>query len=399
MRIDSAGVTPTELAVYKTALENVFRAAFGEDLVLASETPQGQLIGIMALSLAEVDEVAVAVANGLSLQHASGLQLDALGSLLGLRRIGQERSTVTVTVTGTAGTIIEAGALARTAAGDQFALDNRIVIPSGGSISAGMRSVDYGPIVAAAGALSMIVTVVSGWTGITNAAAATPGRNAETGPEYRARMAFELARNSRDGLEAIRGRVLSVEGVTRALVVENATASTVTVQGFDIAARSIFVVAEGGTDADVAAAIFAAKPAGIGTSGSTTVAVEHARSRETDVDFERVVLEPIAVSLETVPGPDFPAGGISLIRDRCAAWVAGTFEAIAGNFDRGGLGIGEDIDTQRLFTAVQSVPGHTVDFSTYSVTLAGGGTLPTSLALNKRYTLAVTDVAITILTP
>ena len=394
MQIDASGVSPTELAVYKTEFEDIFRSALGEDLVLDSETPQGQLIGVLAVALAEIDEVAVAVANGLSLYQAIGLQQDALGSLLSIDRIRRERSTVTVTISGTSGTVIDAGSLARTAAGDQFALDIQIVIPSGGSISAGMRSVEYGPIPAAAAALTEIVTVVSGWTGVTNAAAATPGRNAETNFEYRNRYPVELAVNARDGLEAIRARTRAVEGVSRVLAVENSDTSAVTIQGIDIDAGSILVVAEGGTDANVAAAIFAAKPAGIPTVGDMDVDVPHARGQITTVSFRRAVSEAIKVeaSIDVLAG--FPAGGITLMKERCAAWIDGTFEALPGQFDLGGLDIGDDLDTNRILTPLQSVPGHKI--TSYDVLLVNGDPLPASLQLDKRYTLDADNVAITV---
>ena len=398
MQIDRTGVTPSDLAAYKTYLQEIFRAALGDDLILDDETPQGQLIGLLALGNAEADEVAVAEANGLSLDQAIGFQLDAHGSVLNIRRIRGTRSTVSVTLTGTNGTIIEEGALAKTTQDAVFALDERVVIPSSGSVTATMRARDYGPVAAPAGSLTQIVTVVSGWTSITNATAATPGRHAETDLEYVKRYREEIAVNATGTMEAIEARVRAVEGVTDVRVEENDGATSTTVRSIAIAARSVVVVVEGGADADVARAILAAKPAGIATVGTTSVTLDRPRGPDKTINFYRVVDEPIALTVNsTIDINAFPSNGIALIRERCIAWFAGTFQALAGQFDRGGLGIGEDLDTNRLLTPIQSVPGHKV--TTYPVTLSNGiAPLPTTLALNKRYTLAAANIIINLTT-
>ena len=396
MRIDETGITPTELTDYRTQLQNVFKDALGDDLVVDDETPQGQIIGIMALVLTQVDEVAVAVASGLSLGQATGFQIDSLGSLLDIRRIEGERSTVGVTLTGTVGTVIDAGARAKTTAGDEFSLVSQAVIPASGSVAGEMRAVEFGPTTVAVGALTEIITVVSGWTAITNAAAASLGRLAENGNEYRTRYSLELARNAVNTLEAVRSRVLAVEGVTVARVEENTTSTAITVQSVSIAARSIMAVVEGGTDEEVASAIFGAKPAGIATAGSTSADVDHAQGQTTSVSFERVTLDPLAITIEITINSFFPGGAISLMKERCVQWINGELDALPGQFDLGGLGIGDSLDERRLLTPIQSVPGHTV--TALSVTLENGGALPAIQELNKRFTLDADDITITVTT-
>ena len=96
-RLTEAGIEPTDLTGYVTRLEEAFRVALGEDLSLAPETPQGQLIGVLAIVFAELDEVLVHVVGGLNVRQASLRQLDDYGSLVDLRRIAGERTTVTAT--------------------------------------------------------------------------------------------------------------------------------------------------------------------------------------------------------------------------------------------------------------------------------------------------------------
>lgn len=393
--VTATGVAARSLASYVQQLQTAFRDALGEDLDVAAESPQGQLIASFALILAEQDEALVGVSNGLSLSRALGTQLDDLGSMLGIDRLLATYSTVTATLTGTAATIVPAGSRARTSAGVVFALVNDATIGAGGSVMATMRATETGPVEAAAGALTEIVDLVAGWAGVTNAAAASVGRNAETDTAYRGRYHRHVARNARSSADAILAAVLDVDGVTGAILRENSTSAAVNVQGVSIDARSFLVVVEGGSDADVAAAIARSKPVGVIMSGTETVSVPHSSgSHSVDVKFSRVTRVPLAITIDTTIGPRFPGGGIGQIIERVVDWAAGEWSSGTGDFDTSGLGIGEQIDTNRLLAPILSVPGHTL-----ATVTAMRNTNPLSavgtVGLTERLTIAAADVTVT----
>ena len=346
-RVTREGIAPTSLQGYVDALGAAFRTALGEDLDMAPETPQGQIVGALALTLTQADEALIGVANGQSVSRALGIQLDDLGSLLGIERLPATRSTVVVTLIGRVGVSIPAGSRARTALGDMFELIQEATIPGSGSVSAAMRSVEEGPIPAAAGALDRMVDLVPGWESVTNPAPAVLGSTVESDEEYRARYGRLTARNARGSLEAILAAVLDVEGVTDALIRENATDSEVMVQGKAIGGHSICVVAEGGTDADVAAAIARSKPAGTGISGDTSIDLPHPGGWTVPIEFSRVSAVPIRIRMELTLESNFPSDGTVRIIRQVLGHVAG-------------LTIAEHLETQRLLADVLSVPGHTV---------------------------------------
>ena len=260
-RVTAQGIEPTTLQGYIEALEAAFRSALGQDLDLAPETPQSQLIGTLALTLTEMDEALVAVANGTSRNRALGAQLDDLGSLLGVER--------------------------------------------------------------------------------------SPG---ETDDEYRARYGRLTMRTARGSTEAILAAVLDVEGVNDALIRENATSAAVTERSKVIGAHSVCVVADGGTDVDVAAAIARAKPGGTGTSGETSIEVAHAGGWAAPIAFSRVSEVPIRIKMALTLDPNFPSDGTSRIVRQVLGHVAG-------------LSIAEHLNTQRLLADLLSVPGHTVSLA------------------------------------
>ena len=258
-RVTAQGIEPTTLQGYIDALEAGFRSALGQDIDLAPETPAGQLVGTLALTLTETDEALVAVGNGMSRSRALGIQLDDLGSLLGIPRL-----------------------------------------------------------------------------------------EGEADDEYRARYARLVARNARGSAEAILASVLSVEGVTDALIRENATAAEVTEQGKTIGAHSICLVVDGGTDEAVAAAIARSKPVGTGTTGETSVDVPHAGGWSVPIQLSRVTPVPIKVKLALTLMAGFPSDGTS----RIVMQVLDHVKVLTP---------GERLTAQRLLADVLLVPGHTVN--------------------------------------
>ena len=389
------GITPTTLPQYVGRLQAVFRTAFGPDLDLAPETPPGQLVGLLAELLVEQDEALVAVANGPSLSRAMGSQLDDLGSLLGVARRAQTHSNVAVTLTGAGGTVVREGARARTVGGDDFALTAAVAIGADGTATGIMRAVETGPIAVPAGELTQIVDLIVGWTGVTNPADATPGRDVETDVAYRARYRREVARNSRGGLESIRSSVWAVPGVADVVVRENATDAPVVDRGKTIAPHAICVVVDGtAAPQAIADAIYHAKPPGVDTAGDSTANVITAAG-EIPIRYSSVAAVPLSITVDTLLLSHFPADGIAQIKTRVADWFAGRWQSGRDDFDTSGVGIGESLDAIRLLSPIQSVPGHEVNWikaTRQSDESEGGETL-----LTERLTVAATDVDINIL--
>ena len=287
-RVTAQGIEPTTLQGYIEALEAAFRSALGQDLDLAPETPAGQLVGTLALTLTEADEALVAVGNGMSRSRALGVQLDDLGSLLGIPRL-----------------------------------------------------------------------------------------EGETDDEYRARYGRLVARNAKGSAEAILAAVLSVEGVTDALIRENATAAEVAEQGKTIGAHSICLVVDGGTDEAVAAAIARSKPVGAGTIGETSVDVAHAGGWSVSIRLSRVTPVPIKVKLALTLMAGFPSDGTS----RIVMQVLGHVKVLTP---------GEHLTAQRLLADGLLVPGHTVNLGVgrkAGTVLRGTGTVADLVNFHGRATV------------
>ena len=389
------GLVPTGLTRILAQAEQIFRDAFGEDLVLAEETPQGQLSGSLALKITEYEEFLVYVAAGMNIYTSDGKQIDDYASLLrNLRRVAR-KSVVEVTLGGTAGTVIEAGSRARTTTNSVFALDEDATIGTSGLVTAEMQSLEYGPVTAAVGALSVILDPVTGWDTITNAAAATLGRLLETPSEYREKHQRRIARHAQGSNEAIRSRVLSIEQVTSCLVRDNETNADVTIQSLVIPPNSILAVVQGGDDNLVAQAISDAKPDGIPTTGTTTVNLTHPEGFQIPIRFTKTTALEITVAITTTRRTTFPADGIALIRQRLADWVLGLWTSGQGDFDTTGLQPGENLDAIRLYSPINSVPGH-VPSAVVVLQKSTMSALPAVISLNQIITLSIADITVTL---
>lgn len=383
------GITPTTLSQYVARFGTVWQTALGADLSLATETPQGQLIDGLSIVFAEVDEAIVALGNGHSLDRAGGVAQDDQADLLNVERRRATRSVVTATMGGIAGTGIPLNSRVATSANEVFATSAAVLIPAAGTVDVEMVSVNFGAIAASAGDLTTIIDVIAGWETATNAAAASLGLPEETQSEFRLRYRRHVGRNASTPVQAIEGRLLEVAGVTGVLVRDNSTAAAVTVQGQDIAARGIYAAVQGGTDAAVAAALYAAKTGGAPTVGATTVAIEQLDAAgvsvgSVNVNFDRITLTPITVTFTITPGATFPGDGVQQINAGLVAYV-------------GQQGISDPIDSTRLLTPILVVPGHQIGtVAVAKKTGAGDITDRTNVALNEKLTLVAADITIAV---
>ena len=369
--ITESGVVGRSLGDYRELLNERFLAVFGETLSLDPETPQGEIIGIMALSLAEQDEGTVAQSNALSPTNAIGQQLVDQGAIIGLKPNSATPSTVSATLSGTPGAHVPALSRASTDASDEFETLVQVTIGSGGAIAADMRSVETGPVPAAVNALTRIVTRVPGWESVTNAAAATPGVDAESNAAFRARVLLSPHRLRRGPVRALESALLEA-GATRVRVEENDTNAQVTRQGLNIQAHGVRCIVKGGTDADIAAAV-ATKTLGASTSGGVLVG---------SIRFHRVTETAVKVAITTTLATSgFPADGLAAMKESLVAYAVAAWQ------------IGEGVVPARLYSPVNAIGGHSV--TALTVTDTSDNVLPTVTPLATLYTLDVADVDIT----
>ena len=253
--VDETGIRAASLEDNIANLRARFRAVFGADLSLAPQTPQSQMIGVMALALTEIGEGLVEIGTGTDIDRAPGARLDALTGQLGVDRRQATRSRVTATLTGVAGTGVPAGSRAKTDPGGAEFRTLAAVVLSPDGVSVEMEAVDAGAIEAPAGSLTDLVTLIAGWETVTNPSDASVGRGRESDAELRDSYRARTAATVEGPVEAIEG-ALAEALAGRVRVVENDGGGTSSVmQGYPVPLHGVLVVAETGSDADLRRAV------------------------------------------------------------------------------------------------------------------------------------------------
>lgn len=245
--ITSSGVIIPDTAEQRTAVENEFKAVFGQDLDISPETPQGVLITMETENRDAIVRNNAELANQINPDLAGGVFLDAIWALMGGERRDATRSILTqVQFGGVPGTIIPKGAQAETLAGDTFFTTKSLIIGKNGTVSGDMRAVETGPVECPAGQMMTVASSVLGWETVTNPTGAVTGRIAESDLQSRRRRKLTLAKNTVSVGEAMTSALYELEGVRSLAYRENYTNTPMAANGITLVPHSVYVCVEGG---------------------------------------------------------------------------------------------------------------------------------------------------------
>jgi len=288
------------------------QATFGASIQAANgQSVIGQLLSGQAQELLLLQEGLDGVYQSGYLDGASGIGLDRLAEDVGLTRLPAVATIVAGTFYNSAGAIVNVpiGALLQlVATGATFAVVAGVAVPAVGNIAGSLRAIETGPQVVGA-------TVAAGWTILTpfagsttitfaNAVAGTTGTDQEIDADFRIRIEQSAHLPGLTTLDAMRAALRAVAGVTQAVVFNNDTdiAGIVTPVVIGLLPPHSFVaVTLGGADADIAAAIFANKPLGIATYGSTTENVTDSDGFTVPIKFQKAA-STTATIVATITG-------------------------------------------------------------------------------------------------
>lgn len=262
--VDSTGFhRPTYSDILEYLIE-YFKNIYGQDCYLGNDAADYQWISIIAYRLSDVMAALQDDYNNRSVATATGTALDGLVKLNGITRKSASYSTCTVTLTGTAFTIIQNGLIQDTS-GYYWDLPQVVIIGSGGTASVTATCQTIGNIAALENTLTVIASPQYGWASVTNSTAATPGQAVETDEQLRSRQALSTRLASHTMLSGTEAGIAAVTNVTRYKVHENYHNYNDNPE--DTPPHSITCIVEGGTDDDVASAIFLNRGIGVETYG------------------------------------------------------------------------------------------------------------------------------------
>lgn len=273
----ATGLYPDSVTTVRENVREDWKQAFARDgapeLNTEPETPAGQLIDSQTAAIVDKDNEVLFLASQFNPLTAQGIWQDALGRIYFLKRKVAQRSEAVCRCVGLPGTVIAAGARIKSAAADgsEWACMESVTIPQGGTVQTRFQAQTPGPLAAQANTLINIVTVTPGWDTVTNPAAAVVGREAESQLEFETRRYASVAANARGSVSALYGAIANLPDVLDVVVLENTGNEPITSWGVTIPGHSVWIAVTGGTDDEIAEAIYRKKDAGCGTAGNTRV--------------------------------------------------------------------------------------------------------------------------------
>ena len=296
--IDEAGLHISSYNDIRDSLVEEMRAIYGNDIYLDNDSQDYQMISAFALMAYDVQQALLLAYNNISPATATGTGLDRVVALNGIRRAAASYSTCLVKLTGTAGTIVSNG-IVQDSRGIQWRLPKSVTISNDGTATALATCTTIGRITAATGDINTIVTPTRGWTSVINDVPAIAGVNQETDSALRAKQRISTANPSNTVFEGTIGAIANVDGVVRYAAYENDTDT----ERDGLPPHSITLVVDGGTNEDVAQAIYLHKTPGCYTNGDIEVNVSGSLT-EIPIRFYRPHYVDVAVkvSIKTLTG-------------------------------------------------------------------------------------------------
>ena len=303
------GFSADDVSDVRVAVAQAWKQAFKSDgkaeLNTEPETPAGQIIDSQTASITQKDSEMLYLANMFNPLKATGIFQDALAEIYFLQRKPAIPSSAVIKCTGLPGTVIPVSAQVMSTADDTVWQNTEAVtIGADGTCECVFECQSSGLISAAAGTLSRINTMVAGWDTAVNETAAVVGQNAETQGAFEARRYASVGLNSRGTIAAVYARVANCSNVVSCIVRENKTNVPIETDGYFIKAHSVFVSVVGGSDKDVAEAIYNSCSAGCDYNGNTTVSVTDSATKAVEnVTFYRPAEFDVYVKV-TLQGKD-----------------------------------------------------------------------------------------------
>lgn len=308
-------LTATGLTVNTTTeivdnLKAAFVSIYGPDINVGPNSPDGQLIGILAQAIQDNLQLLVQVYNSFSVTSAFGTILDQRVSISGIARNQGTYTKAFVSVTtstalslpGQDVLLLNPSAQVFTVsdlAGNQFQLIESFAFGGPGTASLAFSAVTLGQIQTVPNTIQTVVTVVPGVTSVNNPSTDddVEGLPEETDPQLKIHQAKSYFLQAQAPADAIRAALLQVPGCADSYVAENDTGSTAD----GVPAHGIWVIVNGGAAVDVATAIYKKKNPGCAMVGAQSYAVVRPQGNTATVYWDNAVAESLYLRATLYP--------------------------------------------------------------------------------------------------
>lgn len=390
--IGPTGLTVATRAELFAALSAAMRAVYGDDINLASDSPDGQLLNIFIQTVLDTEDLLVQINNQFDPDNAIGAILDQRVAINGIQR---QAGTFTITnVTITVSQALNLAGLDQTTeevytvqdnAGNKWQLQISQTLAAPGAYVMSFQAQLPGAVLTVPNTITVPVTVVLGVTAINNPTVYTSlGINEESDATLKIRRQQSVSLSSQGYYAGLLAALKNINGVTSAFIYEN-TDSITDING--VPGHSIWVIVAGsGAAADIANAIYTKRNAGCGLFGSITYTIIQVDNSPFVVRWDGVVEEDLYIK--------FTASSLDGVNPPNIALILSNTVGLPFLFVPG---VNEQVNINDLATLVQQIDNNTlVTASGFGLTSGGSffNTLSPS-ARNKQFQVAQARIIIT----
>lgn len=337
----------------------------------------GQLVAIMAAGLGETAQALQLNFSQNDRNAAKGRAVDNLGSYVLTPRNDSTRSTVILTLTGTAGTPIAKGKQARDVNRNVWRSTADATIGGGGTVDVEFEAVERGQITASPGQINEVYTAVSGWTSVVNADSAIPGRNRELDAAYNERQITSLAQDSANSVLSIRANLLKVDKVQAVALIENDSPETATVEGVVMSKHSVgaYIYPElADTDylEGIAEVLWRRITSGVTQLGGQSATVVGGDGKTKTVRWDWVDPEPVNV---TIAATVFSGIDTADVEARILKLLQDYFDALA---------VGQDVSRLSVLGLINTLNAISPTVKSAVLTINGSGSADAAITILQR---------------
>ena len=360
--VDSLDENGLQLKSYDVLLEEFqerMREIYGNDINFDSDSPDGQLSNIVAQMGTDVREVLQRIYDSLSLDTATGVNLDRACALIGITRKGGSRTVTPITITTTmACTLVGWNDDASNAytvqdnAGNRWNLQSTKYFSGADAASLSFQAETIGHQLTTPNTITTPVSLVLGVSSINNPTTATIiGEDEETDFELRSRAKRSIMLASVGFVDSMYAALMGLDGMGSVRILENVTNTT---DANGTSPHSIHVITAGSaSNTDIAKTILQKRGAGCGMDGNISMTLLNADGYPIDIKWSNVTAQYIFTftSLSSLDGINYP--NYPLIKSQLPSVYAPA--------------VGATVSTNQLITAITSIDSNAfVDSASFS---------------------------------
>jgi len=380
--IGATGLTTYTQAELTAIFTQAFETIYGDDIVLTSDSPDGQMMNIFIQVVLDNLDLVTQIYNGFDPDAAIGVILDSRVAYNGIQRLAGTSTVTNVSITTTQSctlpgldqTNVPAYTVADNA-GTQWVLQTTQNPAGPGTYVYAFQAVNPGATLTIPNTITVPVTVVLGVSAINNPTTYTTlGTNEETDAALRIRRQQSVSLGSQGYLAGLYAALQNINGVTSVNIYENDSSLPVTFGSDTVPSHCIWVIVSGSASASaIANAIYTKRNAGCGMYGAQSFLITQVDGSSFAVFWDDVTPEVLYIT--------FYATSLNGTSPPNIAAIVSAASGLPAIFKPGA---NAEVNINQLATLVQQIdPNTLVTFSGAGTPAAGGfSTAPTGTYSN-----------------